>query len=111
MNSDEVVQAVADTLQRQFPALKVQPWATLSPLLMVMSGWIKDVAFALVMIIMCALAFGIINTMLMAVMERTREIGMLMAIGMRPPLVFRMIVLETTFSLRLRARQSARHSA
>jgi ABC-type antimicrobial peptide transport system permease subunit len=48
-------------------------------------------------IIMLALAFGIINTMLMAVLERTREIGMLMALGMSRVKVFMMILLETCF--------------
>jgi ABC-type antimicrobial peptide transport system permease subunit len=42
-----------------------------------------------------ALLFGIINTMLMVVLERTKELGMLMAIGMNRFRVFRMIVLET----------------
>ena len=46
-------------------------------------------------IILFALAFGIINTMLMAIMERVREIGMLMAIGMSKAKVFLMIMLET----------------
>ena len=46
-------------------------------------------------IIMLALIFGIINTMLMAVLERYRELGMLMAIGMNKSRVFIMIMLET----------------
>jgi putative ABC transport system permease protein len=41
--------------------------------------------------------FSIINTMLMAVLERVREIGMLMAIGMVKQKVFGMIMLETVF--------------
>ena len=41
--------------------------------------------------------FGIINVMLMAIIERTRELGMLMAIGMNRWKVFRMIMLETIF--------------
>ena len=48
-------------------------------------------------IIMLALAFGIINTMLMAVLERTKELGMLMAIGMNRKRIFTMIMLETIF--------------
>jgi ABC-type antimicrobial peptide transport system permease subunit len=46
-------------------------------------------------IIYLALSFGIINTMLMAVMERTRELGMLMAIGMKRIKIFQMITYET----------------
>ena len=44
---------------------------------------------------MLALIFGIINTMLMAVLERYRELGMLMAVGMNKAKVFVMIMLET----------------
>lgn len=49
----------------------------------------------LTVIIMLALLFGIVNTMLMAVLERTREIGMLRSIGMHKSKVFTMILLET----------------
>ncbi len=48
-------------------------------------------------IMMLALLFGIINTMLMAVLERTREIGMLRSIGMHKSRVFSMILTETLF--------------
>jgi ABC-type antimicrobial peptide transport system permease subunit len=53
--------------------------------------------YVFVAIILFALAFGIVNTMLMAVLERSREIGMLMAIGMNKRRVFLMILLETSF--------------
>ncbi len=53
--------------------------------------------FIFIGIIMMALAFGIINTMLMAILERTKELGMLMAIGMNRRRIFNMIMLETIF--------------
>jgi putative ABC transport system permease protein len=46
-------------------------------------------------IILLALMFGITNTMLMSVMDRVREFGVLMAIGMQRKKVFFMIALET----------------
>jgi ABC-type antimicrobial peptide transport system permease subunit len=48
-------------------------------------------------IILLALAFGIVNTMMMSVIERTREIGMLLALGMNKFKIFMMIILETFF--------------
>ena len=51
--------------------------------------------YIFIIIILLALLFGIINTMLMVVMERTKEIGMLMAVGMNKKRIFSMVVLES----------------
>jgi len=57
--------------------------------------------YIFILIILLALCFGIINTMLMSVLDRTKEIGMLMAIGMNNRKIFIMIIIESvmlTFS-------------
>ena len=38
--------------------------------------------------------FGVLNTMLMAVFERTHELGVLASLGLRPPLVLAMVLAE-----------------
>ena len=45
-------------------------------------------------IVALAMLFGIVNTMLMSVMERTSEIGVLMAMGMKNRRIFLMVMLE-----------------
>ncbi|MBU1355286.1 MAG: FtsX-like permease family protein [Candidatus Edwardsbacteria bacterium] len=45
-------------------------------------------------IIMLIVAIGVLNTVLMAVLERTREYGVLKALGTRPSQIFRMVVIE-----------------
>jgi len=84
-------------LETQFPALSIQTWKELAPTLMAIVGMMDQFGFILIMIILLALTFGIINVMLMVIIERTRELGMLMAIGMNRYRVFRMIMLETIF--------------
>ncbi len=77
--------------------LVVRTWEELSPVLKMMNEMTIQYSMIFVIIILVALSFGIINTMLMAIMERVREIGMLMAIGMNKAQVFFMIMLETIF--------------
>ncbi|MDE2888224.1 MAG: ABC transporter permease [Gemmatimonadota bacterium] len=46
-------------------------------------------------IINLIVAIGVLNTVLMAIMERTREFGVLRALGTRPAAVFLLILVET----------------
>lgn len=41
------------------------------------------------------IAAGILNTLLMSVMERTREFGVMMAVGMSPFTLFRLVIMES----------------
>ena len=47
-------------------------------------------------IALVAASFGIINTLLMAVQERTKEIGLMKAMGMRGPRIFLLFSIEAT---------------
>lgn len=86
---------VAKALKKEYPLLLVQTWTELSPQMALLTGIMDQVMYIIIGIILLALMFGIINTMLMAVLERQREFGMLMAIGMNKPRVFFMILLES----------------
>jgi len=84
-------------LQEQFPNLHIKPWGETAPELQYMYDMTDLMMYIVMVIIIIALVFSIINTMLMAVLERTRELGMLRAVGMNKPRVFSMIVSETVF--------------
>ena len=75
--------------------INVSEWKDLSPELAMQSTWLDFMVFIFVGIILVALGFGIVNTMLMVVLERVRELGMLIAIGMNRRKVFRMIIIES----------------
>jgi ABC-type lipoprotein release transport system permease subunit len=77
--------------------LVVRSWTVINPILKMLNEMTVQFTMIFVIIILVALSFGIVNTMLMAIMERVREIGMLMAIGMSKIRVFLMIMLETIF--------------
>lgn len=84
-------------IQSMYPDTKVEDWAAISPYLRLMSGYMDTMMGLFMIIILGALGFGIVNTMLMVVLERTKELGMLMAIGMTKKRIFLMIMLETIF--------------
>jgi len=76
---------------------KVEDWKELSPELGMIIESFNLYTYIISGIILLALTFGIINTMLMSVLERIRELGMLMAIGLNKRKIFFMIMLETCF--------------
>jgi putative ABC transport system permease protein len=88
---------IADELARELPDLEVMTWKKIQPDLAMMTDMVSQFYLIFGIIILAALAFGIINTMLMVVLERTKELGMLTAIGMNKKKVFSMIMLESVF--------------
>ena len=88
---------VTKTLSGMFPNLEVRSWQQLSPEAGYLVSAMNQYMFIFIIVILIALCFGIINTMLMVIMERIHELGMLMAIGMNRARVFAMIMLETVF--------------
>ena len=74
-----------------------ESWKEISPELAFMEEMYGSMLYVLMAIIMTALIFGIVNTMLMAVLERTRELGVLMAVGMNRGKIYLMIMLETIY--------------
>ena len=97
LNDSNELDAVKDQLVANYPELLVESWNQLSPELGIMIGSVDQYMMIFLGIILLALSFGIINTMLMAVLERVREIGVLKSIGMNNLRVFMMIFLETIF--------------
>lgn len=91
------VPSVAKSIASKFSHLKVRPWDEVSPEIALYAALGDFMGMIYVVIILFALAFGIINTMMMSVLERFREFGMLMAIGMNRVRVFTMIMLESVF--------------
>jgi ABC-type lipoprotein release transport system permease subunit len=97
LHRDEDLDNVASSLKSMLPGLLVERWEELSPETDLMSDMTNQSSLIITIIIMLALAFGIINTMLMAILERVREVGMLVALGMSKVRLFFLILSETIF--------------
>lgn len=87
--------SVATHLRSVAGNLQVSTWKQLAPDLAYVSESLATTLYIFMIVILTALAFGIVNTMLMVVLERRREFGMLTAVGMPRKSIFSMIVLET----------------
>jgi ABC-type lipoprotein release transport system permease subunit len=88
---------VAEALQIQLGKtlqLQVRAWPELAPELADYVQFNRSVTLILFLIFFLLAMIGIMNTMLMAVFERTRELGMLMALGMGPVRVVGLVLAE-----------------
>src|SRR4030095_16387255 len=85
--------ALEEQLSKPLP-VRVRSWPELAPELADYVQFNHRVTFILFFIFFLLSVIGIVNTMLLAVIERTRELGMLMAVGMRPVQVVGLILAE-----------------
>ena len=80
------------TLGDEFEA---HSWEQLQPLLVVIVESFDLVAWTVYGAVFVAMAFGIANVLLMAVYERTRELGVMMALGMKRGRVVALMTAES----------------
>ena len=84
-------------LQKINTTLDVKSWNEIAVELAYANQMLSSFLYIFMLIVLSGLSFGIINTMLMAILERKKEIGMLMSIGMTKIYIFLMICFETVF--------------
>ena len=95
LNDVNTSKELSKKIQAKFPESQVEPWQEVSPELGYADETMAMSLYIIMGIILLALIGGIINTMLMAVLERTRELGMILCVGMNKTKVFIMIMIET----------------
>lgn len=95
LNNGDDLPVIVSSMRDSFPALEILAWMQLAPEMSIYVDVLDQSMIIFMGIIMLALAFAIINTMLMAVLERTSELGVLMALGMGKARIFLMVFYET----------------
>lgn len=75
--------------------LLVRPWQEILPSIYQMLTISRSSNWITYLLIYLVAAIGLLNTQRMSALERKREFGVLMAIGMRPRKMFRMILTES----------------
>ncbi len=71
------------------------PWYEADTYLGSMLSMMDGFVLVWIIVIFLALSFGLVNTLVMAVFERVREIGLMMALGMRPSTILYQILMES----------------
>jgi len=95
VDDNEMVDIIQNKVKEFIPDYEILNWKEISPELSYLTEIMDMYMYIFIIIILLALLFGIINTMLMVILERRKEIGMLMAVGMNKIKVFTLILVET----------------
>jgi ABC-type lipoprotein release transport system permease subunit len=81
--------------QTGFQHLQVLDWKELTPGLLQAIQMDLIIGFIFYLILIVVVAFSILNTFLMAIFERTREFGVMMALGTTPGRITRLLICES----------------
>jgi ABC-type lipoprotein release transport system permease subunit len=75
--------------------VEAHPWQEVMPDLAQSVVLDKAGMYGMIGILVVVVSFGIFNTILMAVLERKREFGVVLALGLRPRAIFRIVYIES----------------
>jgi len=78
---------------------EVLPWFELDRYLGSMLPMMDGFVLVWIVVVFLALSFGLVNTLVMAVFERVREIGLMLALGMKPATIMSQIIIESLLLL------------
>ena len=92
--SDEDRPSAAEKLRDQHPQLVVKDWRQMQPQIAEIVDVVDATMVIWFILIMSALTFGLVNTLIATVMQRTQELGMLRALGMNKQLLLIQVVME-----------------
>ena len=95
-NVEGLRQMVADAAG---PDVEVLPWNKLDPYLGSMLAVMDGFVVVWIVVVFLALSFGLVNTLVMAIFERVREIGLMLALGMTPRNILSQILAESILLL------------
>ena len=89
---DEIARLVSAKISD--PDLAVETWQVFARSFYQAMKADKAGMWALLVVIVVIVAVGVLNTVLMSVLERRREYGLLKAVGTKPRLIIRLVLLE-----------------
>ena len=96
LDNIDLAREEAGRLQKLLPSLTVSPWQEVEETFYKTMESDKEGNNVTLGIVLFIVFIGVLNTVLMSVLERTREFGVLRAIGSRPLTIASLITLETS---------------
>ena len=93
--ADPKATVAALVAQPPLSKLDVKDWTELRPEVTAMVAANDELMGTLLFVALLVAAIGVVNTMLMALFDRKKELGVLKAVGMRPRSIVGMVLLET----------------
>jgi ABC-type lipoprotein release transport system permease subunit len=97
----DVEAAYAETVALINDGVEVRRWYDIDTYLGLMLKVMDGFVLVWIVVIFLALSFGLVNTLVMAVFERVREIGLMLALGMKPSNILGQIIIESLLLLAL----------
>jgi len=95
LDDHDQAEAVAAQLQEMLPELDVSPWQVIEAEFYKAMTADQTGIWINLGIMLFIVSIGVLNTVLMTILERTKEFGIMKAIGTRPGEIFILVVLET----------------